>query len=245
MFRCFFTIKDLPGNAGFPMFGPEHLAWLAAIAAAAVICTARYRKLPQHKRKKVQLIFGWSMVALDLLKDLYFILAGVFSYEFLPLHLCGMAIYISLFNAYRPGKIKQELLYSLCMPGAAAALLFPAWTGYPIWNIATLQCFLIHALLFIYPILLLSTGEIRPSAKNLPACLLFLLIACPPVYLYNRIFGTDFMFINFPLPAQPFLLFVKWFGGRAYQLGMLFMLLAVWVLLYLPWLFIRGRRAKI
>lgn len=234
MFRYFFVISGLPENVGFRMFGPEHLAWLAAIAAAAVVCAAGYRKLSARGRRRTGYIFCWSMVALDLLKDVYFVVSGVFSYEFLPLHLCGMAIYISLLNAYRPGKVSRELLYSLCMPGAVMALVFPAWTFYPAWNIATLQCFLIHALLFIYPVMLVAGGDLRPSMRNLPYCLLFLLAACPAVALVNRALGTNFMFISTPPAAQPFLTFVKWFGDPGYIFGMFLLLLAVWAVLYLP-----------
>lgn len=244
MFRYFFEINGLPDGAGFRMFGAGHLLWLGAIAAAAAAGVRKYQRLALRRRKTVQHILCWSMVALDLFKDAYFILAGVFSYEFLPLHLCGMAIYLSLLNAYRPGRIKQELLYGLCMPGAAAALIFPAWTFYPIWNIATLQCFLIHALLLIYPLLLLASGEIRPRAENLRFCLLFLLIACPPVYVFNRIFGTNFMFLNSPPPAQPFLLFVRLFGNPGYLFGMFLLLLVAWALLYLPVVLVRLRGTK-
>lgn len=251
MLRYFFVISGLPDNVGFRMFGPGHLAWLAAISAAAVVCSLWYRRLSPRGRKAAGYAFCWSMVALDLLKDVYFIVSGVFSYEFLPLHLCGMAIYISLLNAYWPGRIKQELLYSLCMPGAVMALVFPAWTFYPLWNIATLQCFLIHALLFLYPVMLVAGGDLRPSVRNLPYCLLFLLAACPAVALVNRALGTNFMFISSAPSAQPFLLFVSWFGTPGYIFGMFLLLLAVWVVLYVPVLAVRlherktaGRREK-
>ncbi len=226
------------------MFGPEHLTWLVAIAAAAAVCAAGYRKLSARGRKRAGYVFCWSMVALDLLKDVYFIVSGVFSYEFLPLHLCGMAIYISLLNAYRPGKVSRELLFSLCMPGAVMALVFPAWTFYPVWNIATLQCFLIHALLFIYPVMLVAGGDLHPNARNLPYCLLFLLAVCPAVALVNRALGTNFMFISTPPAAQPFLLFVQWFGNPGYIFGMFLLLLAVWAALYLPLSAVRLFRRK-
>jgi len=244
MFRYFFTINGLPNDAGFQIFGLGHIIWLVAIAVAAIVCVKRYKRLSAFKRRKVQHIYCWLIVALDIFKDIYFIITGVFSYEFLPLHLCGMAIYISLLNAYWPGKIKQEILFSLCMPGAAVALIFPAWTFYPLWNIATLQCFLVHALLLIYPLMLLASGEIHPKIKDLPYCLLFLLIVCPPIYVFNKMVGTNFMFINSPLPAQPFLLFVKLFGNHGYILGMFFLLLIVWALLYIPLVLIRLHKAK-
>lgn len=244
MFREFFAVTGLPADAGFPMFGTGHFCWLAAAAAVAAAGALWYPRLSETGRRRARRTLCWGIVALDLFKDVYFVAFGVFSYDFLPFHLCGMAIYISLLHAYFPGRIKGELLYSLCMPGAAAALLFPGWTGYPLWNVATLQCFLIHILLFAYPVMLLASGELLPRARNLPWCLLFLLAVSPPVYLFNRAFGTDFMFINAPLDAQPFLLYVRLFGRSFYVLGMLFTLFAVWALLYgVPWtarkLFIR------
>lgn len=176
---------------------------------------------------------------------IYLLIIGEFDLEVLPFHLCSMAIYLSLLNAYYPGKIKKEILYSLCMPGAAAALLFPSWAGYPMISLVNIQNFLQHALLMIYPIMLFAGGDIRPNYKNLPKCLLFLLIISPPIYIFNKIFDTNFLFINYPSPGSPLVLFEKWFGNPGYILGLLMLILVVWFFLYSPIVFLRFRRNRI
>ena len=52
-------------------------------------------------------------------------------------------------------------LYTLCLPGAAAALLFPEWSAYPQWNFMNLNSFLVHGLLILFPILQLVEHTIR------------------------------------------------------------------------------------
>jgi len=149
-------------------------------------------------------------------------------------HLCGMAIYNSLLNAHRPGKIKQELLYSLCMPGTLSALLFPAWSAYPAISLICIQNFLQHGLLMIYPIMLFSGKNIRPDYRVLPKCLLFLAVISPPIYVFNKVFDTNFLFINYPSPGSPLVLFDKWFGNPGYILGILMLIIVVWAFLYIP-----------
>ena len=49
--------------------------------------------------------------------------------------------------------------------GAMAALLFPDWTRYPLFNYMHINTFLIHGLLVLVPVLVLTSGRYRPSIK--------------------------------------------------------------------------------
>lgn len=243
MFKYFFSYYDtIPPGAGFEMFGPGHLIVLAVIAAAAVFICRHYRKLPPGKRRAVELLIGWTILALDLLRYAFLILFHELRLALLPLHLCGLAVYITFINAVRPGPVKKEILYSLCMPGAAMALIFPAWTPCPIISLVSLECFLIHALIVIYPLMLFAGGDFRPNWRNLPKYLLFIVSAAIPVYIFNKLTGTNFMFINTPLPGTPLELFADWFGNPGYILGILFLIVLVWILLYVP--FIPSKKHK-
>jgi len=130
------------------------------------------------------------------------------------------------------------------MPGAAMALIFPAWAAYPILNIVSLFCFLIHGLLVIYPIMLFAGGDLEPDYKNLPKCLLFLILIALPIYRFNKAFGTNFLFINYPSPGSPLVLFERWFGNPGYILGILILIFAVWAALYLPLVLMRRAEDK-
>ena len=235
MLSLFFNyVDELPPGSGFIMYHEGHLAWLAASAGLSLLLCLLYRKYGDRRRRRLELLVCWGAVSLDLLKYVYLGVLGKIGPDMLPLHLCGLAVYLSLFNALRPGKIKMEILYSLCMPGAAMALLFPAWTAFPMLSIVTLQNFLIHILLFAYPLMLVTSGRFTPDYKRLVWCLAFLLAVSPPIYLFNRAYGTNYMFLNIPSRGSPLELFASWWGNPGYLFGVLLMIIAVWVILYLP-----------
>lgn len=233
MSQYFFSVQP-PEGTGFKVFGLSHLLWIAVIALVAILTVRKYRVMSVKGRRGLELTVCWSAFIIDIAR---LVLQGVksgFTPDMLPFHLCGIAVYLSLFNALSPSEIKRDILFSLCMPGAALALLFPAWTYYPICNIFCIGCFLTHALLVIYPLMITLGGGERPDWRNLPKSLIFIAIILPPVYLFNGTFGTDFMFINGTLGVFPLTLFEEWFGNPGYLLGMLMLLILVWIALYLP-----------
>jgi len=245
MVSDFFTYTmDRPAGSGFAMYGAGHAVWLAAAVLTTVLLCVWDRKLSGRRRRALELSVVWTAAALDLAKYVYLFILGETSADMLPLHLCGFAVYLSLFNALKPGSIKMEILYSLCMPGAAMALIFPAWTFAPLWNIVSIQNFLIHILLLAYPLMLIASGRFFPDWRRLPWCLLFLAAAGIPVYAFNKRFDTNFMFLNTPVPGTPLELFARWWGNPGYILGILLMILAVWAVLYLPFIVYSRLRKK-
>ena len=57
-----------------------------------------------------------------------------------------------------------------------AALLFPSWATLPFPNLMHLHSFTVHTLLVAYPVMLLLAGELRPSARYIPQCLVLLVV---------------------------------------------------------------------
>ena len=235
----FFDYYTLPPEGtGFVLFGALHLSWLCAIALLIFVCARFYRGRAALGQRRTELALAWTAVGLQWLRDLLLLAGGHFEVGFLPLHLCGLSVYLILWNAYRSTPLKQELLYCLTLPGAVFALLFPNWNVYPFFNFMHLSSFLIHALLVAYPIVLLVGGKLHPDARRLPRCLLCFLALCVPVAAFNHAFGTNFMFLSQPSPGSPLAFFARYLGDPGYLLGGLLILLAVWALLYgLPFLF--------
>ena len=236
---------ELPQGVGFALFGPKHLAVLAGMALVIIGVSALYGRTSPAKRAACRRRFAWFLLALEAGKDVWLATKGHFDNTYLPLHLCGLAIFVSLADAYFPSRTTHALLYFLCMPGALAALLFPNWTQYPVWNIQSQQSFWMHGLLMAYPIMQLAAHEWRPALRDTWRCLVFLLIVVPPIYLLNRVWNTNYMFVNVPSPGSPLVLFAKWFGNPGYLAAYLALLLAAWLLLDLPWaLSARRHRGK-
>lgn len=230
-----FLTSPLPDckNMGFTHFSPPHLAYLLIICAVTAAVCVVYRAAGERRRRALRLGVAAGNLALALLRGAVLIAAGEYGIERLPLHLCGMAVYISFFHALRPHTLWSQLLLAFCMPGALAALLFPDWTALPAWSFICACNFGIHGLLVIYVLMQLFGGDIRRCPRLLPACLGLMLLVAAPVYVFNRVAGTNYMFLNYPAPNSPLELF-SFLGRPGYILGYLPMLALVWAAIYLP-----------
>lgn len=235
-FQNYFLHKSqLPGNVGFEMFGTVHLIWLAGIVMTVLGFCKFYKMLSQDGRKSCQRKLSLAMLLLEIYKDGVLIATGAFSLKYLPLHLCSMAIFIYMIHSFKPNYITSEIIYSLCLPGAFLALLFPTWTAYPVINFIHLHSFILHALLIIYPFILLNAGDLIPNSKNLWISAVFLMGVVPPMYGFNKIFDTNFLFINKPSEINASLIILeRELGNPGYLLGYIAIVLIIWCFLYLP-----------
>ena len=245
MMTFFFTSQEhIPPGLGFPLFGREHLLWLAGIAAAiGALCPVCRRMSPQA-RKKLYLGLALGALVLDGVWDLVLLVTGQFAWNYLPLDLCGLAMFAELLWALRRGRLLGELCYCLFLPGAVMALVFPNWTPLPTWNLLYLRSFLLHGLLVAQPVLAVAAGDLRPDARNLPKCLGVALALCVPIYAVDKALNQNFFFLNTPSPGSPLELFAAWLGEPGYLLGLPVMLVLVWVVLYLPLTLWRKQKQK-
>ena len=237
----FFDFTIGPEAAGFGQFSAAHGLYLAVAALSALLLCLFYRHLDGERRRRLRLALASSALALQLLRAVLLIISGNYTIGRLPLHLCAMAVYISFFHALRGGRLLGQFLYAFCMPGAAAALLFPDWSYYPALHFMTVCSFALHILVFCYILMQVPCGDIRPDLKSLPQCLGVMLAIAIPVYVFDVLTNTNYLFLNWPSPASPLELFA-FLGRPGYVLGYLPLIAVVWLVLYLP--FIGKRRTK-
>ena len=231
----FFDFSIGPEAAGFGLFSAVHGAYLAAAALSALLLCLFYRRWGAEMRKRLRRGIAASALALELLRAVLLMLSGHYTIGRLPLHLCAMAVYISFFHAFRGGRLTGQFLYAFCMPGAAAALLFPDWSYYPALHFMTLCSFALHILVFCYILMQVPCGDIRPDAKSLPQCLGVMLAAAIPVYVFDVLTNTNYLFLNWPSPGSPLELFA-FLGRPGYLLGYIPLIAGVWIILYLPFI---------
>jgi hypothetical integral membrane protein (TIGR02206 family) len=246
MEHFFLLGNDLPESViGIEAYGPEHLGWLAAGLAVWITLCLVYRRLEPKGRRRMALTVSLFILALETFRIILQIGAGVFDRTYLPLHLCGLATYFTLIHALRwepaaegtpirRNVLLGEILYSLCLPGALSALAFPDWTRFPTLNVQSMQSFMTHIFLMAYPLMLVAGGDIRPSAKRLPKCFLFIAVLAVPIYILNKVIGTNFFFLNEPSPGSPLEIFAGPLGNPGYLLGYIPILGTAWLLLYVP-----------
>ena len=232
----FFAVQqELPPGVGFSLFGPVHLGWIAAAALGVPLALRLLRSRPRAQALLSRL-GAFLSVGLVLGLDLFFLLRGVFTWELLPLHLCELAPFLLLLFSFTGWDWVGQTLYCLCLPGAAAALLFPNWTMYPQWNLVNLQSFVLHILLILCPLLEIQRGRLHPRLSHMWKAWVFLLCAVAPIYLFNLRFQTNFFFVNAGSPASPLEWLILRMGNPGFLLGYAAIALAVTTGMYLPFL---------
>lgn len=231
----FFTpASRLTPGAGFSLYGRDHICWLViCLAAGAALCLI-YRRLDSRARARMRLGMGLAVLLCEILKDTNLIVQGEFGVYYLPLHLCGLAVFFTLGHGIRPNETVGELLYSSFMPGALSAILFPDWTACAAFSFHSIVGFTVHLLIVVYPLMQTLGGDIRPSVRRLPRCLLILLCLAVPVYIFDRHFNANYMFLLAPAAGSPLEWFAALLGNPGYLLGYLPLLTLVWCILYFP-----------
>jgi len=219
----------------YPLYGTVHLMELAISLAFIVGAALWYRRSSARTRRRILV----GVTALLLLDEaallLGMALTGQWNWSYLPLHLCNINVFVCLYNTITDRNWCKEELYALCIPGAMLALLCPSWLDVPSWwTLINLHSVSIHALLVLYPVLLVAGGY-RPSPRRVPQVLAFLFGSALPIYFLNQSLNTNFYFLNNPYGNIITSTFTALLGEKYYILGFLPAAALALFLMYLPW----------
>lgn len=226
------TTGTIPSGLGFAQFGALHLVWLGMFLVITVASIISYKKF-SVKGKQIWKITVASLLAADeIFKVVMLLIGGRYTPDYLPLHLCSINIFVIAYHAFRPSKLVSGYLYTVGIPGAMAALLFPSWTSLPLMNFMHLHSFTVHILLALYPITLAACGELNPQVKKIPGYLLLLVGMAVPIYFVNLWLNTNFMFLMSADPGNPLYLFEQMWGNHL--LGFPVLIVAVLLVMYIP-----------
>ena len=239
----FVTDSHIPAGVGFQAFGLTHLLWLAVGLLLWVGTCCFHRSLTETGRGILRRVLGGYIFLQEMVKNLVLILLGEFSWGHLPFHLCGINILLIAFDCLKPTKTVRSFLYFFAIPGAALALLFPNWTDMPLWNFFHLHSFTIHILLVLYPLLLITTGQVATDLLSALKGIGLLVAMAIPVYFLNLLWDTNFMFLMEPDSGNPLELFENLLGSHLW--GFPILLPVVILVMYIPLLLFRKPKAPV
>ena len=208
------TTETIAEGLGFSLFDSLHLLWIAVCVITITVCCIVYKKQGSTWKSNFRKIVAWLLIGDELFKMLILFVGGNYAAAYLPLHLCSINIFVIVVHAYRPSKILDNFLYTVCIPGALAAILFPSWTSLPVTSGMHLHSFTVHILLMMYPIVLFANGDIKPELKQLPKSLGLLVVMAIPIYIINLLLDTNFMFLMSADPGNPLYLFEQMWGNH-------------------------------
>ena len=228
----FYTKDSIPEGFGFSTFGLTHLIWLFFIAVFIAVGIVFYRKADTRVRNIIRTALGWTILVNEILKNIVVAVIGEFEAGYLPFHLCGINLLLIGFDMFKQSNTVRNFLYYFCIPGALLAVLFPNWTALPGINFFCIHSFTIHAMLFLYPLLLVTSGELIPSIKMMPKCILLLVAMTIPIYFMNLLWDTNFMFLMEPETGNPLGFFEKYLGSHLW--GFPILLPIVMFIMYIP-----------
>lgn len=222
-------------ETGFLVFDTVHLSWIICILVFCIGMTFLYRSSTTRLKTAIRRTIAYTLLIGEIIKIVVVLSLGKSLLYYLPIHLCGLAIVLIMFHAYRSIPLITEILFSLTLPGAAIALLFPGWTDEPVMSFLHIHSFMYHALILTYPIMLLAASEMIPRAKRLWQVALFLLVTIPLIYWFNKVFETNYMFLNWPIPNSPLMEIYHLFGKQGYVFGLMLVAVVLWVIQYGIW----------
>ena len=233
-----------PNFRCYPLYGKIHLIELALSLVFIVGMALWYRRSSASARRRILVGVTIALLADEAALLLGMALTGQWNWSYLPLHLCSINVFVCLYNTLTDQNWCKEELYALCIPGAALALLCPSWLDVPSWwTLINLHSISIHALLVLYPVLLVVRGY-RPSARRAPQVLAFLFGSALPIYFLNKPLNTNFYFLNNPYGNVITSAFTRMLGEKYYILGFLPAIAVALCLMYLPWVVADARHKK-
>lgn len=236
------TTETIPEGVGFSQFSLLHLVWLAIFIVVTIGNCIWYIRLGDRGKGHWRKVVAVLLLADELFKMIMLFIGGRYKFSYLPLHLCSINIFIIAIHAWKPTAFLDGFLYTIAIPGALAALLFPSWTALPLGNFMHLHSFTVHILLALYPIVLAASGELSPDLKKMFKSLLLLVCMAIPIYIINILLDTNFMFLMSADEGNPLYIFEQLWGNHL--LGFPVIIIGVLLVMYGPLLIWRKLKKK-
>jgi len=231
----FASEAQIPSNLKLSLYGRTHLIWLGVIVVFIILLSIFYTRLKPYQKRHFKKSYALFIIFFELLRQITYLVLGRYELGLLPLHLCGLTELLILLHAFTKNKVIKESLYAMGLIGALMALLFADWLGYPVVHFQSIHSFVTHGLLLGYVVMLLWSQELKPNEKLLPQVFILFFLICFGLYYFNKQYGTNFFFLNYPSPGSPLVIFEEWVGNPGYIGLTVVLLLIVWLIMYLPW----------
>lgn len=227
-------MESTPLQSEFVQFGPAHLTVIGTlIAISVVLCVVvRYANSTAVKRS---ICWGLAVILLGSEWLGYGNALIYHGFDFflqysLPLHACGIAVYLTAYMLVTKRQVVFEIVYFWGLAGTTQAILTPAVTeAFPSFRF--FHFFIAHSAIIIGVLVAVFGLKMRPRAKGLwityaaSWCMVFV------VGGLNYLLGTNYMYLcRPPAGVSPFY-FLNWPWYILFQ-GVL--ALVLFSALYLP-----------
>jgi hypothetical integral membrane protein (TIGR02206 family) len=188
----------------FERWGHQHLIALAAVAAFALAATAAVRR--SHDERLRRAVRGGlaalllAIVAATLVRER----AGLRWWDLVPLQLCDLAIFVSIYALVSLNPLAVELAYFWGCSGTLIAMITPDLAdGFPSWRFVIF--FALHGGVVAAALMLTAGLGLRPRRGAVLRALVVTNAYALLVGIVNVLTGANFMYLR-AKPAEPSLL---------------------------------------
>ena len=180
----------------FVLFGADHLAGLGAALVASVVLSLWLRHASPRTARRIRIGLAACLLLGTAAYLLVEALAGTLSpRDFLPLHLCDLAVFVAAWALLRRTAIAYELLYFWGLTGTLLALGTPAvWYGFPDWR--CMSFFALHGSVVASAAALTLGCGMRPRPGAPLRVLLWTNAYAAVVAVLNLLFDTNYLFLR-------------------------------------------------
>ena len=180
----------------FSLFGFTHLAMLGLIVTLN-FWLARDKGKPEASRLRTRRILASILLVNELAYHAWVFSTGRWTLAtMLPLHLCSVLVWMSVWSIPRPNQTTYEIAWFAGLAGASQALLTPDLSLYGFGHFRFFQTFISHGILVTAPIYLTVVEGMRPRRGSVWRVLGYLSAYAFLVFWINRALGSNYLFIN-------------------------------------------------
>ena len=189
-------LSRTPPARPFRLFGPAHVAAVAAVASGCVALGRLADASPRTKKVVRRALVG-ALWAQELSFHAWRWRCGTWTVkEMVPLHACSLSVWLGGVGTLTGSRTINEFVYYLGFGGASQALLTPDLGPYGPPHYRFWQFFLSHGLLVALPAWQVRAEGLRPTWASAARSFGLLCAYAVPVYAVNRALGSNYCYVN-------------------------------------------------
>ncbi|MHC4983711.1 MAG: YwaF family protein [Planctomycetota bacterium] len=223
--------------AQFRFLGPAHLTTLALTAAVPIGLAALASKAASGRlTRAIAWLIGAALVVNEVVRWIYG-LATVDLHEFLsgflPLHICGAAIFLTAVALVTRNRTAYETAYFWGIAGTLQAVITPTVkAGFPSYEF--MRYFIAHSGIITGVLFATWAMKMRPTPRSIARTIVITHVFAAFVAAADVLLDANYMFLRRAADAPTFFFFLPW---PWYIVFLDFVGIAFFILLYLPFPF--------
>jgi hypothetical integral membrane protein (TIGR02206 family) len=218
------------GMQTFTFFSMPHILTLILFFLTIFLFVYYWKKLKSYKN-----LIRWTLFTILIVCEvsfhLWLVLTNQWEVTDLPLQLCSLSTFLSLFLFLKPNQKVFNLLYFIGLLPAILSMVTPDIV-YQFPHFRFLKYFLHHSAIPLAVLYFILFEGYRVPKNAVITSYLTLNVIAVPIFFLNRLLGTNFFFLASPSETETLLSF---FGsGIMYYISLEIAAIIVFIVTYIP-----------